>query len=137
MTRHQYGTDFCSRSSEVISQETSGSVGKYRLFSHSPKLGERERKKVILAMKIIVAGLKSKEIHEENVINSLQTVITITQRKDIMLYFYKHVLVKKKLILNKLIFLSVFYMHCKGPVLIFPLSRSQIFHGQSVIWVQD
>ena len=31
----------------------------------------RERK-VILAMKIIVAGLKSREIHEKNVINSLQ-----------------------------------------------------------------
>ena len=88
-------------------------------------------------MKIIVADLKSREIHEENVINSLQPVITITQRKDIIMYFYKHVLVKRKLILNKLIFLSVFYMHCKGPVLIFPLSRSQIFHGQSVIWIQD
>ena len=31
----------------------------------------------------MVAGLKSREIHEENVINSLQSVITITQRKDI------------------------------------------------------
>ena len=43
-------------------------------------------------MKIIAAGLKSREIHEENEINSLQPVITITQRKDIILYFYKHVL---------------------------------------------
>ena len=42
-----------------------------------------EREKVILAMKIIVAGLKIREIHEEYVINSLQPVITITQRKDI------------------------------------------------------
>ena len=33
-------------------------------------------------MKIIVAGLKSREIHEENVITSLEPVITITQRKD-------------------------------------------------------
>ena len=88
-------------------------------------------------MKIIVAGLKSREIHEENVINSLQPVITITQRKDIILYFYKHVLVKGKLILNKLIFFSIFYMHFKGPVLMFPSSRTQIFHGQSGIWVQD
>ena len=71
----------------------------------------RERKKVILAMKIIVAGLKSREIHEENVINSLQPVITITQRKDIILYFYKHVFEKRKLILNELIFFSIFYMH--------------------------
>ena len=52
-------------------------------------------------MKIIMAGLKSREIHEDNVITSLQPVITITQRKDIMLYFYKHVLVKRKLILNE------------------------------------
>ena len=84
-----------------------------------------------------MAGLKSREIHEDNVITSLQPVITITQRKDIMLYFYKHVLVKRKLILNELIFYSIFYMHFKGPILIFPLSRSQIFHGQSGIWVQD
>ena len=96
----------------------------------------RERK-VILAMKIIVAGLKSREIHEENVVSSLQPVITITQRKDIMLYFYKYVSVKRKLILNELIFFNIFYMHFKGPVLIFPLSRTQIFHGQSGIWVQD
>ena len=34
-------------------------------------------------MKIIVAGLKIREIHEEYVINSLQPVISITQRKDI------------------------------------------------------
>ena len=47
--------NFCSRSSDVISQETRG-----------------EREKVILAVKIIVAGVKSREIHEENVINSLQ-----------------------------------------------------------------
>ena len=65
-------------------------------------------------MKIIVAGLKSREIHEENEINSLQPVITITQRKDIMLYFYKHVFEKRKLILNELIFFSIFYMHFKG-----------------------
>ena len=96
----------------------------------------RERK-VILAMKIIVAGLKSREIHEENVVSSLQPVITITQRKDIMLHFYKYVSVKRKLILNELIFFSIFYMHFKGLVLIFPLSRTQIFHGQSGIWVQD
>ena len=88
-------------------------------------------------MKIIMAGLKSREIHEDNVITSLQPVITITQRKDIMLYFYKHVLVKRKLILNELTFYSIFYMHFKGPILIFPLSRTQIFHGQSGIWVQD
>ena len=47
-------------------------------------------------MKIIVAGLKSREIHEENVINSLQPVITITQRKDIIWYFYKHVFERRK-----------------------------------------
>ena len=88
-------------------------------------------------MKIIVAGLKSREIHEKNVINSLQPVITITQRKDIILYFYKHIFEKRKLILNQLIFFSIFYMHFKGPVLIFPVSRTQIFHGQSGIWVQD
>ena len=41
----------------------------------------REREKVILAVKIIVAGLKSREIHsDKNVINSLQPLITITQR---------------------------------------------------------
>ena len=34
-------------------------------------------------MKIIVAGLKIREIHEEYVINSLQPVITTTQRKEI------------------------------------------------------
>ena len=84
-----------------------------------------------------MGGLKSREIHGDNVITSLQPVITITQRKDIMLYFYKHVLVKRKLILNELIFYSIFYMHFKGPILIFPLSRTQIFHGQSGIWVQD
>ena len=40
-----------------------------------------EREKVILAVKIIVAGLKSREIHsDKNVINSLQPLITITQR---------------------------------------------------------
>ena len=59
-------------------------------------------------MKIIAAGLKSREIHEENVINSLQPVITITQRKDIILYFYKHVFEKRKLILNELIFFQYF-----------------------------
>ena len=86
--------NFCSRSSEVISQETSGSVGKISTVFSLPKTwGERE--KVILAVKIIVAGLKSREIHEENVINSLQSVITITQRKDIILYFYKHVFEKR------------------------------------------
>ena len=87
----------------------------------------RERK-VILAMKIIVAGLKSREIHEENVVSSLQPVITITQRKDIMLHFYKYVSVKRKLILNELIFFSIFYMH---------FNLTQIFQGQSGIWVQD
>ena len=102
----------------------------------TPRNLGRERK-VILAMKIIVAGLKSREIHEENVINALQPVITISQRKDIILYFYKHVFEKRKLILNELIFFSIFYMHFKGPVLIFPLSRTQIFHDQSGIWVQD
>ena len=39
--------------------------------------------KVILAMKVIVAGLKLREIHEEYVNYSLRPVITITQRKDI------------------------------------------------------
>ena len=73
----------------------------------------RERK-VILAMKIIVAGLKSREIHEENVITSLQSVITIPQRKDIILYFYKHVFEKRKLILNELIFFSIFTCTLKG-----------------------
>ena len=34
-------------------------------------------------MKFIVAGIKIREIHEEYVINPLQPVITITQRKDI------------------------------------------------------
>ena len=34
-------------------------------------------------MKIIVAGLKIREIHEEYVINSLQPIITTTKRKDI------------------------------------------------------
>ena len=83
-------------------------------------------------------SLKSREIHsEENVINSLQSVITITQRKDVILYFYKPVFEERKLILNELIFLSIFYMHFKGLVLIFPLSRTQIFHGQSGIWIQD
>ena len=86
-------------------------------------------------MKIIVAGLKSREIHsDKNVINSLQPVITITQRKDIIVYFYKHIFEKRKLILNQLIFFSIFYLHFKGPVLIFPLSGTQIFHGQSGIW---
>ena len=86
-------------------------------------------------MKIIVAGLKSREIHsDKNVFNSLQPVITITQRKDIIVYFYKHIFEKRKLILNQLIFFSIFYMHFKGPVLIFPFSGTQIFHGQSGIW---
>ena len=86
-------------------------------------------------MKIIVAGLKSREIHsDKNVINSLQPVITITQRKDIIVYFYKHIFEKRKLILNQLIFFSIYYLHFKGPVLIFPLSGTQIFHGQSEIW---
>ena len=85
-------------------------------------------------MKIIAAGLKSREIHEENVITSLQPVITITQRKDIILYFYKHVFEKRKLKLNELIFFSSFYMHfIRGSVLIFPLSGTQTFHGQSGI----
>ena len=65
-------------------------------------------------MKIIVAGLKSREIHEENVITSLQSVITIPQRKDIILYFYKHVFEKRKLILNELIFFSIFTCTLKG-----------------------
>ena len=34
-------------------------------------------------MKIIVAGLRIREIHEEYLINSLQPVITTTQRKEI------------------------------------------------------
>ena len=66
-------------------------------------------------MKIIAAGLKSREIHEENEINSLQPVITITQRKDIILYFYKHVFEKRKLLLKEVIFFNIFYMHFKGP----------------------
>ena len=129
--------NFCSRSSEVISQETSGSVGKISTVFSLPKTwGERE--KVILAVKIIVAGLKSREIHsDKNVINSLQPVITITQRKDIIVHFYKHIFEKRKLILNQLIFFSIFYLHFKGPVLVFPLSGTQIFHGQSGIWGQD
>ena len=42
-------------------------------------------------MKIIVAGLMIREIHEEYVINSLQPVITITQRKDIRYLFFLNV----------------------------------------------
>ena len=51
------------------------------VFSLPKTWGKRE--KVTLPIKIIVAGLKSREIQEENAINSLQPVITVTQRKDI------------------------------------------------------
>ena len=89
--------NFCYRSSDVISQETSCSVGKYRLFSRSPKRTWEEREKVILAMKIIVAGLKIREIHEEYVINSLQQVINYyTKKRNQILYFYKHVFENRK-----------------------------------------
>ena len=80
VTRHQYGIS-------VVDPQTSSrgkpvvASGNIDCFLTPQNLG-RERK-VILAMKIIVAGLKSREIHEENVITSLQPVITIPQRKDI------------------------------------------------------
>ena len=80
VTRHQYGIS-------VVDPQTSSrgkpavASGNIDCFLTPQNLG-RERK-VILAMKFIVAGLKSREIHEENVINSLQSVITIPQRKDI------------------------------------------------------
>ena len=135
VTRHQYGISVVDPQTSFRGKPVVAS-GNIDCFLTPQNLG-RERK-VILAMKIIVAGLKSREIHsDKNVINSLQPVITITQRKDIILYFYKHIFEKRKLILNGLIFFSIFYMHFKGPVLIFPLSRTQIFHGQSGIWVQD
>ena len=51
-----------------------------------------------------MAGLKSREIHsDKNVINSLQPVITITQRKDIILYFYKHIFGWTRLTLAQLL----------------------------------
>ena len=87
-------------------------------------------------MKIIAAGLKSREIHEENVITSLQPVITITQRKDIRYCIFINMFMRRKNIIRINIF-QYFYMHFKGPVVIFPLFRTQIFQGQSWIWVQD
>ena len=82
-------------------------------------------------MKIIVAGLKLREIHEEYVNNSLRPVITITQRKDIRYCICINMFLRTENIK------SILYMHFQGPVLIFPSSCTQIFHGQSGIWVQD
>ena len=129
--------NFCSRSSDVISRETSCRVGKYQLFSHSPKLGGGGREKLLLAIKIIVAGLKSRELHEENVVSSLQPVITIIQRKDIRCCILINMFLRRENIKRINIFFSIFYTHFKGPVLKFSLSRTQIFHGQSEIWIQD
>ena len=133
MTRHQYGIS-------VVDPQTSfrrKSVvawGIIDCFLTPQNLG-RERK-VILAMKIIAAGLKSREIHEENVVSSLQPVITITQRKDIRYCIFINMFLRRENIKQLNIF-SIFYMHFKGPVLIFPLTGTQIFHGQSGIWVED
>ena len=93
MTRHQYGISVVNPQTSFHGKPVVVS-GNISCFLTPQNLGERE--KVILAMKIIVAGLKSREIHsDKNVINSLQPVITITQRKDIILYFYKHVFEKR------------------------------------------
>ena len=48
-------------------------------------------------MKIIVAGLKIREIHEEYVIKFFATsYIYYTKKRHQMLYFYKHVFEKRK-----------------------------------------
>ena len=80
VTLHQYGISVVDPQTSCRGKPAVAS-GNIDCFLTPQNLG-RERK-VILAMKFIVAGLKSREIHEENVINSLQSVITIPQRKDI------------------------------------------------------
>ena len=47
-------------------------------------------------MKIILADIKSRQIHEENVINPVQAVITITQRKDIRYCIFINMFFEKR-----------------------------------------
>ena len=71
-------------------------------------------------MKIIVAGLKIREIHEEYVINSLQPVISITQRKDIRYCIFINMFLRRENI--KRIYIFQYFLHAL--VLIFPLSST-------------
>ena len=81
VTLHQYGISVVDPQTSSRGKPAVASGNISTVFSLPKTWGERE--KVILPMKIMVAGLKSREIHAENVINSLQSVITIPQRKDI------------------------------------------------------
>ena len=151
--------NFCYRSSDVISQETSCSVGKYRLFSRSPKRTWEEREKVILAMKIIVAGLRIREIHEEYLINSLQPVITTTQRKEIRYCIFINMFLRTENSKRVNIFQHFLYALSRArfnlPLYLVPRSSTattanlvppkpgksalgtRLFHGESGIWAQD
>ena len=77
--------------------------------------------------------VKSGKIHEENVINSLQPAITITQRKDIRCRIFINMFLRRENI--KRVYIFQYFLHAL--VVIFSLSRTQIFHDQRVIWVQD
>ena len=61
-------------------------------------------------------SLKSREIHsEENVINSLQSVITITQRKDIRYCIFINMFLRRENIKRINIFQYFFTCTLKGP----------------------
>ena len=92
MTRHQYGISVVDRQTSFRGKHVEAS-GNIDCFSLPKTWGKRE--KVTLTMKIIVAGLKSREIQEENAINSLQPVITVTQRKDIKNMFLRRENIKR------------------------------------------
>ena len=135
LTRHQYGISVVDPQTSFRGKPVVGS-GNISCFLTPQNLGGG-REKLLLAIKIIVAGLKSRELHEENVVSSLQPVITIIQRKDIRCCILINMFLRRENIKRINIFFSIFYTHFKGPVLKFSLSRTQIFHGQSEIWIQD
>ena len=75
-------------------------------------------------------SLKSREIHsEENVINSLQSVITITQRKDIRYCIFINMFLRRENI--KRIYIFQYFLHAL--VLIFPLSSTtRVWSGYKI-----
>ena len=77
MTRYQYGISVFDPQTSFRRKPVVASAN-IDCFLTPQNLGGPRK---ILAMKILVAGLKIREIHEEYVINSLQPVITNYTKK--------------------------------------------------------
>ena len=110
-------------------------------------------------MKIIVAGLRIREIHEEYLINSLQPVITTTQRKEIRYCIFINMFLRTENSKRVNMFQHFLYALSRArfnlPLYLVPRSSTattanlvppkpgksalgtRLFHGESGIWAQD